>query len=128
MAKVQVIERAHLRDAAAQLPDPDDHAGDSFDKLLPSPGRNAAAKLAFARTTTTGTTRRAMWVFDGLLNVEIFEREKLTSVDKHYQEPKAEKHDFSDWLRSELGPRCETLKLGKYDTLSRGQHVRGYFR
>jgi hypothetical protein len=125
MKKVQVTRRVHLRNAAAALPDPDGHPKDHFDADLAGTEK---VPLTFARTTTSGTTRRALWVFEGLLNVETFEREQFTSSDKHYQRPKAEKHDFSDWLRSELGPRCETLKLGKYDAVSRGQHVRGYFR
>jgi hypothetical protein len=128
MTKLQVIRRAHVRAAAAELPAPDDHPKDHFESPLATTGETKGAPLSFSRTTTSGTTRRALWVFEGLLNVETFEREKFTSVDKHYQRPKAEKHDFSDWLRSELGPRCETLKLGKYDPVSRGQHVRGYFR
>jgi len=127
--KLEVVRRRALRKAAAELPDPDGHPKDHFEANL-SAEETTAAQLTFARTTTSGTTRRALWVFEGLLNVEVFEREKYSSssADKHYQLPKAEKHDFSDWLRSELGPRCETLKLGKYDAVSRGQRVRGYFR
>jgi hypothetical protein len=127
MSKLTVHRRAHLRDAAADLPDPDGHPMDHFDAQFGTTSESLA-QLTFARTTTSGTARRALWVFEGLLNVETFEREKHSAADKHYQRPKAEKHDFSDWLRSELGPRCETLKLGKYDPSSRGQHIRAYFR
>jgi hypothetical protein len=127
MKKLQVIRRTHLRAAAAELPDPDGHPKDHFESSLATEN-NMSVPLTFARTTTSGAIRRALWVFEGLLNVETFEREKHGAADKHYQRPKAEKHDFSDWLRSELGPRCEALKLGVYDAVNKGQHVRGYFR
>jgi hypothetical protein len=130
MANKAMILRAMLREAVALLPDPELSTGVRFEtKVDARGGDSATVAVVFTRTPTSGVSGdRAVWVFSGWLNVEAFEHEKYSTIDKRYQRPKAEKHSLGGWIRSELGPRCELVELGKYDGAKRGQEVRAHFR
>ncbi|HKQ71234.1 MAG TPA: hypothetical protein VJT73_17945 [Polyangiaceae bacterium] len=125
---VRVVRREAVRRAADELPDPDLHGAELFETRAIEPGETSPQPISFTRTATSGKIRRSLWVFEGLLNVEAFEQKNFAAIDKHYQRPKAEKHDLSEWLRAELGPRCEMIQVANYDTTEHGQRVRAYFR
>jgi hypothetical protein len=125
MGRFVVVRRDDLRRAATGLPSPHHHEGDHFEVQVGGSGKDSV-RLRFARKNTVSDD--PLWCFEGLLNVETLEDSGPKRKEKRYQKPKAEKNSLAAWIRGEMGARCESVRVGKYDAESEGLEVSIYFR